>query len=100
LKIEDFQNGEKKWTCVCGFVKEGELNLEFSEISAEKEKLGEKVSPEYEPPGFPHICKKCGHGESIVTDLGCQISDESNIYTYKCKKCSHLERQADGSGNK
>ena len=34
-----------------------------------------------------------------VKDLGTSYSDESNVYLFKCTKCGHIDRQADGCSN-
>lgn len=86
--------------CGCGFASEVK-GVEFSEKIPKKEEIGEGViSEEDDSQGFPHICKKCGHDLCEFVDLGIHYGDESDIYLYKCKKCKHVERQADGSGNK
>lgn len=64
-----------------------------------KKFLGIAVEIPSESKGFPHVCKKCGHEECDLTDLGPQLSDEASIYLYKCRKCGHVERQSDGTGN-
>lgn len=48
---------------------------------------------------FPHVCSKCGHNEAYVKDLGAFLSDESNVYLFKCAKCGYTDRQADGCSN-
>jgi len=86
--------------CSCGFTKIIGSDLVFS-TKNKKVTLGKGViSREEDLDGFPHICEKCGHPFSEVHDLGAPYSDESNIYLFKCKKCGHVSRQADGSGNK
>lgn len=97
---------EREWDfkmigfCRCGFVKEVErgflpskkiINLERGEGILEKD---EGIQ------GFPHNCSKCGYGEAEVFDLGASYSDESNVYLFKCKKCGHVAREAEGTGNK
>lgn len=86
--------------CTCGFAKELEKTFSFSEKSVFIEKGEGVFENEEEKEGFPHLCGKCGNGEAEVFDLGASYSDESNIYLFKCKKCGHVERQAEGSGNK
>jgi DNA-directed RNA polymerase subunit M/transcription elongation factor TFIIS len=48
---------------------------------------------------FPHICSACGHDEAYAKDLGAFLGDESNVYLFKCVKCNHTDRQADGCSN-
>ena len=74
-------------------------NLNFTEKTKKTQKGDGIFEQEENKEGFPHTCKKCGHSESEVHDLGAQYSDESNIYLFKCMKCGFVERQADGSGN-
>ncbi|MEK6918162.1 MAG: hypothetical protein AABW51_04400 [Nanoarchaeota archaeon] len=49
--------------------------------------------------GFPHKCKKCEHDFAEVIDLGVSYSDESSVLLFRCKKCSHVERDAFGTSN-
>jgi DNA-directed RNA polymerase subunit M/transcription elongation factor TFIIS len=85
--------------CTCGFeIKELQI------ISSETQKLPEQkgqgiLIEEKITTGFPHICKKCGHNECLIKDVGVSVSDEAGIYLFKCLKCSYIERQADGSCN-
>ena len=83
--------------CVCGFVK----TIDSATVSEKQhhETRGTGILREEKLPGFPHNCKKCKYTECEVEDLGAQYSDESNVYLYKCKRCGHVERQADGTGN-
>ena len=74
--------------------------LSLIDKGSKKIEIGEGVLRRIETPGFPHDCKKCGHDQCDVVDLGAQYADESNIYLYTCKKCGHVDRQADGTGNR
>ncbi len=92
------ENNEKKWKCICGFIK----NHEGDVISVEKiskKQVGEGVFPNEKREGFPHKCKKCGHGKADVDTISAFYSDESDISLYRCQKCGHVERQTDGTGN-
>jgi len=89
----------------CTFCGEGKIlgEVKVSEIKVFKESVGEGVLDQAEhdlSEGFPHICKKCGHGEADVHDWGIGYSDESSIHFFRCKKCGFIERQSDGTGNK
>ncbi len=97
--LELRKNGEENiGVCSCGFVTPI-TELTFAQPQ-EREQKGEGVLKEESSlAGFPHICKKCGYGECDVVDLGPPISDESNVYLYRCKNCHFVERQADGTGN-
>jgi len=98
LKIKE-ENEEKFLVCSCGYKKETNSNLVFSE-EEKKVKLGRGVAVEKKSlNGFPHKCSKCGYNQADVTDLGASYSDESNKYLFKCKKCGYSERQSDGTGN-
>jgi len=86
--------------CSCGFVKKINSEIYFSEKTI-KDIRGKGIAEDKGgKEGFPHVCKKCGHTQCDIHDLGAPYSDESNIYLFKCKKCGYVERQADGSGNK
>lgn len=97
---------EREWdfqmvgTCRCGFSKEVERGFLPSEKIINLERGKGIAENKEETEGFPHICNKCGYGESEVFDLGASYSDESNIYLFKCKKCGYVSREAEGSGNK
>lgn len=100
-KILEITNKNNKiiGLCSCGYSKETDFEVSFSE-DIKKSEVGEGVINENEETiGFPHVCMKCGHNECEIWDLGVQIGDESNITLYRCKKCKYVERQADGTGN-
>lgn len=89
----------KTGNCSCG-QEIKEFSLHSIEISKEKSKKGEGIFIEEKiKTGFPHICQKCGHNECEIADVGVSVSDEAGIYLFKCLKCNHIERQADGSCN-
>lgn len=85
--------------CKCGNTQELHNTFSFGQKVHHAPALGKGVVREAVEKGFPHECKKCGFDECEIIDLGCAYADESNIYLYKCKKCNHVERQADGTGN-
>lgn len=98
LELRRTDTGIFYGACKCG------KTYEFSESPRVSEKVHNKeVAPgvikELETQGFPHICKKCGYGECDAEIIGAPYADESDIYLYRCKKCKHVERQADGTGN-
>jgi len=98
IKNED---GKKTGKCTCGFTKETDLEIAFTEKSRKIEERGEGVREGKDNlVKFPHVCKKCGYAQAEVIDLGAPYSDESNIYLFMCGKCGYVERQADGSSNK
>ena len=99
LKPIKLETSEVVGICEQGHI-DSSFNLEFSQELKMVEKGEGVINEEEETLGFPHTCKKCGHEECDVTDLGAFYGDESNIYLYKCRKCKYTERQADGSGNK
>jgi len=79
------------------------MDFDFNKITSErakkKERLGKGVSENNEEKGFPNKCKKCGHEESDVADLGISWSDESSRFLFRCKKCGYVERFAEGPSN-
>jgi len=87
-------------SCRCGFFKEVERGFLPPEKMIYSEKGQGVLENKEEEGGFPHVCEKCGNGGADVFDLGASYSDESNIYLFKCKKCGHVGRDAEGSGNK
>jgi DNA-directed RNA polymerase subunit M/transcription elongation factor TFIIS len=99
-KILELKNeGEKViGSCSCGFSIEIK-DLIFSEKAEPKKKIGKGALTGYETKGFPHECEKCGFGFCDITEYGPFFTDESPVYLYKCKRCGHTERQADGSSN-
>jgi len=98
LKISE-KNNRKMGNCSCGFEKEINSETNFAEKTKKIEKGEGVFENKEEKEGFPHRCKKCGHEQSDIHDLGAPYSDETNIYLFRCKKCGHVERQADGTGN-
>jgi DNA-directed RNA polymerase subunit M/transcription elongation factor TFIIS len=101
-KILQTKNANEKiiGTCSCGFTIELNQGFSASEKIPEKEEIGEgAVVEDKSLEGFPHDCPKCSHTGCEVFDLGAPYSDESNVYLYKCKKCGHVDRQADGTSN-
>jgi DNA-directed RNA polymerase subunit M/transcription elongation factor TFIIS len=85
--------------CSCGFKKLIAYNKSYSDIQKKKE-IGKGVLEKQESTeGFPHVCKKCGFDKADVVELGIPYSDESAVFLFKCKKCSYVERQSDGTGN-
>jgi len=97
-KILPLKEDDKAKVCSCGFANEVS-DVSFSQKGERKEKIGTGIYKETKEPGFPHTCKKCGHEECDISDLGVFYGDESNIYLYKCQKCGYVERQADGNSN-
>jgi DNA-directed RNA polymerase subunit M/transcription elongation factor TFIIS len=85
--------------CDCGFSKTL-TSFTFSEKNKPVSIIGNGIFNETETSSYyPHICEKCGHNEANAYDIGVQYSDEANILVYRCKKCHHIERQADGTSN-
>lgn len=87
--------------CDCGYYTYDAVDTTASEKQAKVAEVGKGVAKDsdFETEGFPHKCKKCGHENADVVDLGAPYSDEANIYLFRCKKCKHIERQHDGTGN-
>ena|SRR3989338_5141792 len=96
----EIENEKKIGRCSCGYMQETDITS--SEKIKEKAKKGEGTIEHKNDikEGFPHICKKCDHKEADVHEIKTGYSDEADIYLFKCKKCGHAERQADGCSNK
>lgn len=90
---------ENKEKCSCGFTKITDYKIISIEKIKKKEEKGKGtfIPEKFEEKGFPHICKKCRYEYADVVDLGSSWADESNIYLFKCKKCSYVTRDAYGS---
>jgi len=99
LKIKT-ENERTIGFCSCGFKKESGIEISAIEKNKKKPEKGKGIA-ENKPDldGITNKCKKCGFDKAEIIDLGVQISDEAGIYLFKCKKCGHQERQADGSCN-
>jgi len=103
--IDEFREGVGFFVfCSCGYSNTISTPLSHNQVIPAKEELGKGVlDPKdllsTDDEGFPHNCSKCGHGWSDVHDLGIQYSDESSIHVFRCRKCGHTERHAEGSGN-
>ena len=82
--------------CSCGMRKSVDP-LSTSEEIKQKENLSRGSVEEIKTNGsYENICKKCGHNECEIQDLGLQSGGESNVYIFKCKKCGAVERHKDG----
>jgi DNA-directed RNA polymerase subunit M/transcription elongation factor TFIIS len=96
------KDGINRIECKCGFSKlilEGE-DVTFEEKIPERQEIGKgAVEKKHDLSGFPHECRKCGHGEAEAIELGVFYGDEAGVYLFKCKKCGYSERQSDGTGN-
>ena len=102
MKVES-NAGLSTASCGCGhykFVNSGLIMKNKGEIKLDK---GKGIADEHNSAPaegkFPHDCSKCGNDECYVKDLGTFFSDESCIYLFKCTKCGHVDRQADGTSN-
>jgi DNA-directed RNA polymerase subunit M/transcription elongation factor TFIIS len=95
-------DGLNRLVCSCGFSKliiEGK-NICFEENQPKRKEVGNgAVEKKHDLSGFPHECRKCGHGEAEAIELGVFYGDEAGVYLFKCKKCGYSERQSDGTGN-
>jgi DNA-directed RNA polymerase subunit M/transcription elongation factor TFIIS len=88
--------------CSCGYIEKIERghDVGFEEKIPQKAEIGKgAVTEKHDLHGFPHICKKCSHGEAEAIELGVFYGDEAGVYLFKCKKCGYTERQSDGTGN-
>jgi len=90
-------------SCTCGFFKNISKGIIAKNKGDFKDDKGRGIADEKNSAPaegkFPHECSNCGHGEAYVKDLGTFYSDESCIYLFKCVKCGHVDRQADGTSN-
>ncbi len=98
------QMGLSMAICICGNYKQVSSDIVMKDKPSAKKDIGKgvlnaNVNPEEKDEGFPHTCPKCNHEEADVKDLGAFISDESNIFLFKCRKCGYVYRQADGCSN-
>ena len=96
------KDGLNRITCSCGFSKlilEGEDVIVEENMPKRVERGTGAVEKKHDLGGFPHDCKKCGHGEAEAIELGVFYGDEAGVYLFKCKKCGYSERQSDGTGN-
>ena len=88
--------------CNCGYFEKVEKEHEtmFEEKMPKPIERGKgAVENKHDLSGFPHTCRKCGHGEAEAIELGVFYGDEAGVYLFKCKKCGYSERQSDGTGN-
>ena len=99
------QMGLSMAICACGNYKQVSSDITIKDKLSAKKDIGRGVLDanagihNKEDEGFPHICPKCNYGEADVKDLGAFLSDESNVYLFKCRKCGYVYRQADGCSN-
>lgn len=100
LTTYETKQGTIEGVCAKGCTPARHVHVTTTETVLHAPHTGAGVIPEDKNEhGFPHTCKQCGYEECEITDLGAQYSDESNVYLYRCLKCNHVERQADGTGN-
>lgn len=99
LTVFAHHDGVYEVVCSCGHTNQIRRVLKAGEKVARKEEVGSGIAVPEETAGFPHTCKKCGHGLCDPTQINAPYSDESDIYLYRCLKCGFVERQADGTGN-
>ena len=95
------KNEKKIGICSCGFTKEIISESHSYEKIKSPIKRGKGIlKQEDDAKGFPHKCKKCGHDNADVEDLGASYSDEASIHLFKCKKCGHVDRQSYGASSR
>jgi DNA-directed RNA polymerase subunit M/transcription elongation factor TFIIS len=92
------QEQEKKWKCICGFIREHKGDV-LSVEKINKTEVGEGTFKPEKRAGFPHTCKKCGFDKADVDTISAFYSDESDISLFRCQKCGHVERVTDGTSN-
>ena len=96
--IKNKQKDSDKWKCICGFIKEHKGDV-IAVDKTLKPKVGEGIATPEKRTGFPHTCKKCGHGKADVDTISAFYSDESDISLFRCQKCGYVERVTDGTSN-
>jgi hypothetical protein len=84
--------------CNCGFKRTGGINI-IGEDNTFKENssfIGGGVVEEdnLSRGGFSRICSKCGFDKAEAFQI---TSNESEVTIFKCLRCSHSVRQAQGS---
>jgi len=103
-KLLPMKNEENKAivSCSCGSLNVLARETAFEEKQKKKPHRSSEVlhdNSAEDLSGFPHKCRKCGHGFAEVKEMGIFYGDEAGVYLFKCKKCGYTERQADGTGN-
>lgn len=83
--------------CVCGYSKVlGEIST-TEKMPKKIEKGKGAVEDKNELATFPHKCKKCGHEQAQVIEMGVWYSDEAGVVRFKCGKCGYTEQSADSN---
>jgi DNA-directed RNA polymerase subunit M/transcription elongation factor TFIIS len=96
--IENRDSGRIR--CDCGEEHEFKES-DFEEDIIQKEKVSsEVIDVEKDNSGFPHLCKRCGHGFAEVRDLGVFYSDEASVHIFTCKRCGNSTRESGGTGSR
>jgi DNA-directed RNA polymerase subunit M/transcription elongation factor TFIIS len=94
------EKGKNIAYCNCGFKrKEGFELTSVDKIEEKSEKRGEGVAKNQDFIGVEHKCKKCGGESADVMELGERLTNESNVYLFRCQKCGTISRESDGRGN-
>lgn len=89
--------GKMIGVCNCGFMRTCGINITGEDNNNEKNKLtGSGVVGESDGKGegFSRICEKCGFDKCECFQI---TSNESEVTIFKCLKCKHSVRQAQGS---
>ncbi|MFA5856559.1 MAG: hypothetical protein WC867_04325 [Candidatus Pacearchaeota archaeon] len=94
------ENGKNIAYCSCGFKRREGIDLSsVDKIEERIEKRGEGVAKNLVSAGVDHKCKKCGCESADVMELGERLTNESNVYLFRCQKCGTISRESDGRGN-
>ena len=97
LLMQKEENGKIIGVCSCGFIRTAGINIEGEDNNYEKGKLmaaGITNENEGKGEGFSRICEKCGFDKCEMFQI---TSNESEVTIFKCLKCGHSVRQAQGS---
>lgn len=83
--------------CSCGFKRTGGMSITSEDNNPERkcDLGGGVVDNDYnKQEGFSRVCEKCGFDKAEAFSI---TSNESEVTIFKCLKCGHSIRQAQGS---
>jgi len=77
--------------CICGYISQEIIGTEENSIKPSLKGEG-FVEDKNELATFPNTCKKCGHDQAQVIELGVWFGDEAGVVRYKCGKCGYTSQ--------
>jgi DNA-directed RNA polymerase subunit M/transcription elongation factor TFIIS len=97
ILVEKEVKGRVIGVCSCGFMRTGGISISGEDENKERNNLsaGNAVDESTNKiEGFSRVCEKCGFDKCEAFSI---TSNESEVTIFRCLKCKHSIRQAQGS---